>query len=71
MKQVLLRETGIWAEMGGGETVQPRQVDFSPGKVKLPQRFGDPDIHRKSFLAPERKQQRAIRDFPADPRQFQ
>jgi hypothetical protein len=39
MKQILLRVTGVWAEMGGGEPVQPREVDFSPGKVKLPQRF--------------------------------
>src|ERR1700756_2791353 len=60
MKKILLRVTGIAAEVSLRETMQPRTAGASPGKIKLAQGFHDPDIHRERRLKTVCKEQDAI-----------
>jgi hypothetical protein len=47
MKQILLSVASVGSEMGGGEPMEPVQLHASMRKIKLAQRFHDPDIDRE------------------------
>src|SRR2546421_7011848 len=66
MKQVLLGVTGIRAKVRFGESAQPVGAHAPAWKIKLPQRFHHPYVHRKRRMECAGKEQDTIRDFPAD-----
>src|SRR6266478_2520946 len=47
MEKVLLGEACIWSEMRGRKLVQASSRGSTARKVKLPERFHDPNIHGK------------------------
>src|SRR5262245_58052110 len=70
MKQILLRVTGIGSEISGYKLAQPLRARSTFWKVKLPQRFHHPDIHRKGRGKIIGKEQDAIGDLRANSLQF-
>ena len=66
VKKVLLREAGVWAEMGIGEVPQPLGRGFAFWEKQPLQRSLNPDIHRKNLLMAARKKQNAVGDLLAN-----
>ena len=70
VEKVLLREAGVWAEVGIGEVSQPLARGFAFRKKQPLQRSFDPDVHRKNLLMAARKKQNAVGDLLANPAQL-
>src|SRR5882724_221516 len=70
MKQILLGITGIGPKMVVRKAVQALEFDPATGKVKVTQRFGDPDIDREGRGKSIGEEEHAISDFAPDTRQL-
>ena len=71
VEEVLLRVTGVGAEMGLAE--MPKTGQMNPAileEIELTQRLHNPDVHGKGFLESVGEEQDAIGDFYSDAGKF-
>ena len=70
MKKILLRVTGVRAEMRRGKALKPFGADAAAWEIKFAQRAFDPDVHGKRAVKTIGEKQDAIGDFAAHAAQF-
>ena len=70
MEKILLRVTGVRAEMRRSEVMELFGGDAAAWKIKFPQRASNPNVHRKRRIKTAGKQQKAIGDFVTNTMQF-
>ena len=65
MKKILLRVTGVRAEMRRGKVLKPFGADAAAWEIKFAQRAFDPDVHGKRAVKTIGEKQDAIGNFAA------
>ena len=67
MEQILLRVTGVRAEMRGRKLVQSLLADSPPWKIEPLKRSHYPDVHRECRLESVSEEQDAVGDLSPYP----